>query len=286
MALTGGLEILRSSALHRLPLQVEPACCRAPSRRARPGSTLIAPRSSAPPVHRAPPDGHGATISAADREPTVFSETLRETFVQAARTVMDFLVSEYGFTETALRLPHDESSAYAFCSITYSKPVAGDTLSVELSTAPFRLETDLELSIRDRSGQTGRMSIRDLWRIEGLGNEFPERTVDLYQAAHDPARLQREFTRLTSVLRACGQRFFARDSSLWRDLAEHRRRQAEERRQEEEKDRLDRVSKQAAEAFKASRWEDATRLLESLGPRATPLDRKRLLYAQKRLSRQ
>ncbi len=202
--------------------------------------------------------------------------TFNETFLQAARPAMKFLVDDYLFTETEVHLARDETLASAVCWIIYARDQeSGRRLFVNLNLAPFRLESYIDLA-RGESAYDSRFSIYELYEIVGEST-FPRRTTNLYKAAFDPEMLKVEFDRLTRVLRDCGERFFQNDDSLWSEVETMRKRKQENatRRQ---------VSNDAEIAFKLGNWRETTRLLQSLGSRVTKLQQARLVYAMKRLS--
>ncbi len=204
------------------------------------------------------------------------SRTFSETFIQAARLAMMFLIDDFGFTETEIHLAHDETLASTVCWIIYSKEYeSGQRLFVDLNLAPFRFESYIDLA-RGNSARDARFSIYELHAIIN-GSTFPQRTTDLYKAAFDPEMLIVEFDRLARVLRECGGRFFKNDNSLWSEIEAMREKNLGE-------ETYRQVSREAEIAFKQGHWDQAVRLLQSLGNRVTKLQQARQSYAMKRLN--
>ena len=141
---------------------------------------------------------------------------------------------------------------------------------IRLSTAPLRLELDLEIGKGDST-----YSIYELNDLEGTKG-LPAREHDLYEAMHGEKQLRSEFERLIQVLFDCGSRFFSNESSLWTDLHEHRLRHVDERENNQ-------VLNDAVAAFKRKDWETVVKLLEEKQQDLSNLDLGRLNYAKNKL---
>ncbi len=141
---------------------------------------------------------------------------------------------------------------------------------ISLSTAPLRLELNLDIGKGDSS-----YSIYELNELEG-NNKFPERSHDLYKAMYDQSQLKSEFERLIQVLVDHGSRFFQNEPSFWTDLHNQRMRHSEEKENRE-------VIKIADVAFKKQDWETVVNLLEDKHHFLSKLNLGRLNYAKKKL---
>ena len=141
---------------------------------------------------------------------------------------------------------------------------------IRLSTAPLRLELDLEIGRGDST-----YNIYELKELEGT-KEVLARTHDLYEAMLDKKQLKSEFETLIQVLFDCGSRFFSNDSSLWTDLHEQRLRHGDARENEQ-------VFKDAEAAFKKQDWETVVNFLEEKQQDLSNLDLGRLNYAKNKL---
>jgi hypothetical protein len=133
----------------------------------------------------------------------------------------------------------------------------------------------LELSLDISDGQNGTFSMEELHALAGHG-PFPPRRHDMQEAFRDGKVLREEAGRLSSVLRACGARFFSGDPRLWVDLQAER-----QHRFEAEED--SRAIACSEDAFRTERWQDVVSLL---GPRAARISKAaalRLAVARKRL---
>lgn len=140
-----------------------------------------------------------------------------------------------------------------------------------LSTAPLRLEIDLDFGIGDQ-----RFGLQELFLLQASG-DFPARQHDLYTAMHEPEQLQAEFERLLRVLIDYGQRFFDNDVSLWSDLQSQRLQRTQTTRELE-------LIKKTEAAFAQQNWGAVIELLRSREAELNPLNRKRLAYARKKLN--
>lgn len=200
--------------------------------------------------------------------------TFTETFKLAERYIRP-LLEERGFKLDEVSIT-DESGSQWVCGAAHyvekknwRRPFNRKRF-IRLSTAPLRLELDLDIGKGDIS-----YSIYELHELEG-NKKFPERAHDLYKAMYDESQLISEFERLIQVLSECGSRFLSNDSSLWSDLNEQRVRHAEERENE-------RVLKDAEMAFKKQDWAKVVSLLEDKHKILSKLDSGRLKYAGKKL---
>jgi hypothetical protein len=186
-------------------------------------------------------------------------------------------VDEYGLRAVAREVTEGQTQFGVYAFVTYAAVSQSSCSSPEgwkvtLSLAPLRLELDLLVS--NRSGSE--YSIEELHALQGQG-PFPPRQHGLYEAMHSPEELLAEFSRLASVLRAAGGRFFAGDPTLWSDLAAQR-----DRRTQDDEDK--RAVAQSELAFQAKDWCRVVQLLEPMASRLGKAPSARLAYARKHAS--
>ena len=200
--------------------------------------------------------------------------TFRETFERAEQDVRP-LIEKKGFTLKEISITDENGSQWVGGSAHYVESGNWHSLFrkkrfIRLSTAPLRLELDLDVGIGD--------SFYTIYELHTLaeGGAFPERTHDLYKAMHDVGQLKSEFQRLIQVLDDCGKRFFSNDPSLWTDLSDLRMRRAQESENKQ-------ISKDAELAFKKRDWKTVVTLLEKKKHLLNKLDLGRLSYARKKI---
>ena len=143
---------------------------------------------------------------------------------------------------------------------------------IHLSTAPLRLELDLDFGIGEEL-----FSVYELHRLEGK-EPFPERKNDLYDAAFDKNILASEFKRLVTTLIGCGERFLSKDCSLWDELQIQR----DLRDQKTENHKAYRI---AEKAFNNKDWEKVISVLEGRKKSLSKLNLGRLNYAKKKAAK-
>lgn len=200
--------------------------------------------------------------------------TFRETFERVEHDIRP-LLEKYGFTLKEISITDENGNQWVGGSAHYVESGNWYSLSrkkrfIRLSTAPLRLELDLDVGIGDSF-----YTIYELHELAG-GGVFPERTHDLYKAMHDEGQLRAEFQRLVQVLKDCGERFFSNDPSLWTDLSNQRTRRTQERENKQ-------ISKDAEVAFKKQDWKTVVTLLGKKNHSLNKLDVGRLSYARKKL---
>jgi hypothetical protein len=201
-------------------------------------------------------------------------QDFKDVFLQAEQQAFQFLKAEHGFKMIDQKIEEAKGTMTVFGAVTYGKSSFlefGKGRFVTLSTAPLRLELDLDIGV----GQE-RYSIYELHSLESDG-QFPERTHDLYQAMHDAEQLLSEFRRLASILQACGERFFANDRTLWTDLKNQRALAAQ-------RHEFIRMNSDAEKAFKDKNWQKVVDILESHHADLNELASARLKYAHKQIT--
>ena len=188
-------------------------------------------------------------------------------FVLAARNALSFLEDDHGFALTELRSKHP------FYKVTYRKQTSSaDDLFVCLSTAPVRLEQDLDCGRGWPPEYHNTINVFELLAIEEPNSNKLKFTSGVYRFG-DAQRMSDQYVEWASVLRKHGGRFFASDHSLWDAVHQLRESRIQQRENEE-------TSRMAESAFKQSEWQQAIALLESLGDNRTKLQAARLAYAR------
>ena len=201
-----------------------------------------------------------------------------DAFVLAARNALSFLENDRGFTLTETIAPHELCNNLLFYKATYRKKSSRSSeLFVSLTTAPVRLEQDLEF------GRGWPPEYHDtINAIELLAIEAPEERLEftsgVYDAFGDVQKMSEQYEALASVLRNHGGRFFANDESLWDSVRQLRKSRIQQLEYQEQ-------SRLAELAFKRNDWQHAIELLDSLGENRTKLQSARLAYARKRAAK-
>ena len=201
-----------------------------------------------------------------------------DAFILAARKALSFLENDRGFTLTETIAPHELCNNLLFYKATYRKKSSRSSeLFVSLTTAPVRLEQDLEF------GRGWPPEYHDtINAIELLAIEAPEERLEftsgVYDAFGDVQKMSEQYEALASVLRNHGGRFFANDESLWDSVRQLRKSRIQQLEYEEQ-------SRLAELAFKRNDWQHAIELLDSLGENRTKLQSARLAYARKRAAK-
>ena len=201
-----------------------------------------------------------------------------DAFILAARKALSFLENDRGFTLTETIAPHELCNNLMFYKATYRKKSSRSSeLFVSLTTAPVRLEQDLEF------GRGWPPEYHDtINAIELLAIEAPEERLEftsgVYDAFGDVQKMSEQYEALASVLRNHGGRFFANDESLWDSVRQLRKSRIQQLEYEEQ-------SRLAELAFKRNDWQHAIELLDSLGENRTKLQSARLAYARKRAAK-
>ena len=201
-----------------------------------------------------------------------------DAFILAARKALSFLENDRGFTLTETIAPHELCNNLLFYKATYRKKSSRSSeLFVSLTTAPVRLEQDLEF------GRGWPPEYHDtINAIELLAIEAPEERLEftsgVYDAFGDVQKMSEQYEALASVLRNHGGRFFANDESLWDSVRQLRKSRIQQLEYEQQ-------SRLAELAFKRNDWQHAIELLDSLGENRTKLQSARLAYARKRAAK-
>ena len=201
-----------------------------------------------------------------------------DAFILAARKALSFLENDRGFTLTETIAPHELCNNLLFYKATYRKKSSRSSeLFVSLTTAPVRLEQDLEF------GRGWPPEYHDtINAIELLAIEAPEERLEftsgVYDAFGDVQKMSEQYEALASVLRNHGGRFFANDESLWDSVRQLRKSRIQQLEYQEQ-------SRLAELAFKRNDWQHAIELLDSLGENRTKLQSARLAYARKRAAK-
>ena len=201
-----------------------------------------------------------------------------DAFILAARNALSFLENDRGFTLTETIAPHELCNNLLFYKVTYRKKSSRSSeLFVSLTTAPVRLEQDLEF------GRGWPPEYHDtINAIELLAIEAPEERLEftsgVYDAFGDVQKMSEQYEALASVLRNHGGRFFANDESLWDSVRQLRKSRIQQLEYQEQ-------SRLAELAFKRNDWQHAIELLDSLGENRTKLQSARLAYARKRAAK-
>ncbi len=201
-----------------------------------------------------------------------------DAFILAARNALSFLENDYGFTLTETIAPSELHSNHSFYKVTYrSKASRSPELFVCLSTAPVRLEQDLEFGRSWPPEFHNTINVFELLEIESPGAQLTC-TSGVYDGFGDLEKMSDQYTVLANVLQAHGTRFFANDQSLWNDVLRLRESKNQQRECEE-------LSRMAESAFKQNDWQQAVELLESLGDNRSKLQTARLTFARKRVAK-
>lgn len=201
--------------------------------------------------------------------------TFEESFCEAEEKALRFLVDDYGF-RGAERIVTPEGSQGMYGMVRYRSAGTGAAhtpvgWAVSLSFAPLRLELSLGVS----DGRTNSFSVEELNAVEG-GAPIPHRAHNLYDSIHEASAQYAEFSRLASVLRASGSRFFVGDLGLWADLKAQRHRWWQD-----DEDR--RAIADSESAFRAKNWVQVVSLLDPRAGRLSGAAAARLALAKKRL---
>lgn len=194
-----------------------------------------------------------------------------------AEKALDFLKSEHHFVVSDRKINDPDASTQFVGG--YTKFIDSSTKGnferfVTLSTAPLRLEMDLDIGFNE-SGKEEFYTIFELHRLESAA-QFPARQHNLYDTIKDAQQLRAEFEILSNVLKQCGARFFANDKSLWDDLRKQRALISQTH--QDEQMHLD-----AEKAFKEKNWQKVINLLKGNEARLGELDRTRFNYALKQM---
>jgi hypothetical protein len=200
--------------------------------------------------------------------------TFGDTFKSVEKNINPRLL-KLGFKLSNLDITETPGSMAVFASAHYLENRIGlfkkrNRKFIQLSTAPLRLELDLDFGWGDNS-----FSIYELYKLEG-NCQFPERSHDLYEAMYESNQLQSEFERLIDIFEKCGKRFLSNDISLKNDLENQRINQSKIAANEK-------LFNQAEKAFKAHLWHEVVSLLEGKDTCLNKLNHKRLQYAKKML---
>lgn len=194
-------------------------------------------------------------------------QDFKTVFLQAEQKAFQFLKIEHDFKLVDQNIEEVKGTMAVFGAVTYRD---NKGYCVTISTAPLRLELDLDISFEKE-----RYSIYEFHSLEG-GSPFPGRTHDLYQAMHDAEQLSSEFERLAAALRTSGQRFFAHDKTLWNDLRNQRDLAAQ-------KQESLQINNNAEKAFKDKNWQKVIDILELHQDNLNELASARLKYARKQI---
>jgi len=202
--------------------------------------------------------------------------TTSDAFVLAARNSLSFLEDDHGFTLTEAIAPPEVLSNHSLYKVTYRKMASrSPELFVCLSTAPVRLEQDLEFG-RDWPPEFhNTINVFELLAVESPNAQIAF-TSGVYDGFGDQEKMSDQYTALANVLQNHGTRFFANDQSLWDDVQRLRESRNREREYHE-------ISRMAESAFKEDDWQRAIELLEDLGENRSKLQTARLAYARKRI---
>ncbi len=197
-----------------------------------------------------------------------------DVFCDAEEQAFGFLATEHGFQAVAREVDRVHSAHGVFGRAVYQSGTIspGFGRKVELYIAPLRLELDLDVS----GHGYGPYTIEELHALDGDGL-FPGREHGLYDAMHNPEELLAEFTRLASVLRAAGARFFADSPILWEALHAQRERKAED-------EEITRTLALAKELFHEREWSRVVSLLSPIEVRLGNRASARLAYAKRKAS--
>jgi hypothetical protein len=201
-----------------------------------------------------------------------------DAFILAARNALSFLENDLGFTLTETIASPELSSNRSFYKVTYRKQSSNSPeLFVCLSTAPVRLEQDLEFGRGWPPEYHNTINAFELLAIESTDQRL-EFTSGVYNGFGDVQKMLEQYNALVSVLRNYGGRFFANDQSLWDSVQQLRKSRIEQREYEEK-------SRSAELAFKRNDWQLVIELLGSLGDNRTKLQTARLAFARRRVAK-
>ena len=189
-------------------------------------------------------------------------------FLAAAKDALSFL-EDKGFQLAKTTVPAEDTPAARFYQVIYRSP----KLFVQLSTAPARLELDLQIGRTYPPNLPPKMTVHELLMIESPNTTIQFNT-GIYKGFGNIEEMKQQYNALARVLREHGHRFFADDSSLWADLRDLRHAEAAPD---------DDLSRRADIAFKQKNWPEAITLLKQVGERRTELQTARLKYALERL---
>ncbi|XZE52884.1 hypothetical protein SH139x_004591 [Planctomycetaceae bacterium SH139] len=198
-----------------------------------------------------------------------------DAFMLATRNALSFLEIDRGFTLTETIASPELSSNHSFYKVTYrQKSSSSPELFVCLSTAPVRLEQDLEFGRGWPPEYHNTIYVLELLAIESPEQRL-EFTSGVYNAFGDTQKMMEQYNTLAGALRDHGGRFFANDQSLWNSVQQLRTSKIQQREYEE-------TSRSAEMAFKRNDWQRAIELLDSLGDNRTKLQTARLAYSRNR----
>ncbi|MHC4404101.1 MAG: hypothetical protein ACYTG0_30975 [Planctomycetota bacterium] len=204
--------------------------------------------------------------------------TTSDAFVLAARNSLSFLEDDHGFILTETIAPPEALSNLSLYKVTYRKKGSRSSeLFVCLSTAPVRLEQDLEFGRGWPPEFHNTINVFELFAIEWPNAQIAF-TSGVYDGFGDLEEMADQYTALANVLQNHGTRFFANDQSLWDDVQQLRESRYQQR---EYRD----TSRMAEAAFREDDWQRAIELLESLGENRSKLQTARLAYARKRIGK-
>lgn len=198
-------------------------------------------------------------------------------FIIAAHNALWFLQHDHGFTLTET-IATQGALANRLYKVTYRKTLSrSQELYVCLSTAPLRLEQDLEFGHNWPPEFNNTINVFELLDIESPGTRITS-TSGVYEGLGDLEKMSIQYSALANVLQNHGMRFFANDPSLWEDVQRIRVARSQQREHEE-------MSRMAESAFKQKDWKRAIELLGRLGDKRTKLQTARLDYARKRVAK-
>ncbi len=201
---------------------------------------------------------------------------ISDAFVLAARRSLSFLENDHGFKLTETIAPPEVRSNHSLYKITYRKRASRSSeLFVCLSTAPVRLEQDLEFGRGWPPEYENTINVFELLAIESPDTQITF-TSGVYDGFGDPEKMCDQYTALANVLKNHGTRFLANDPWLWDEVQRLRESRNREREYHEN-------SRMAESAFKAGDWQRAIELLEDLGENRSTLQAARLANARKHI---
>lgn len=201
--------------------------------------------------------------------------TTSESFVRAARDALLFIETDHDFQVAEMEVPTEVRTPFTFYKITYRRKLSIMRRQfVRLSTAPARLELDLEFGRGWPPKNENSINVFELLEIESPNAEI-EFVSGISEGFGDFEKMTDQYAALADVLRNHGARFFANDQSLWDAVRQHRESKTRQRATED-------TSRLADAAYSANDWSQAIELFESLGDNRTKLQTARLAFARKR----
>ena len=190
-----------------------------------------------------------------------------EVFIQSVRKAYSFLEIEHGFCLEST----DGMDAGA--SVKYTRDLQNSQKQiVTISACPRRLEFDFTVSQLPESEETSEFELEDIYPVACLA----ERKTGIYTAHTNPNSLNYEIEQSANRFKALCAEFFEDPIAFWRKVREYRRRTQETEKQQ-------RLSEEAAKAFRVKDYERVVKLLNDAKLELNEVDRKRLHYAQKNL---